>query len=169
MTLRPSRWLELLLAAYLRRSDGLIRLGTDTRELVNLGEFDTRGIDSSVEIARGHRVGGGASYSFTDAVSEETGSDALDFLPRHRATAWIEGRFGRAGGQLRLRRQSEQLDRQNTLPGRTLFDVSAWAPLPADLMASMRIDNATGVDHEERAGVPSPGRVLVLVVQGEWK
>jgi outer membrane receptor protein involved in Fe transport len=169
VSVRPSRWLELRLASYLRRSNGLIRLGTETRELVNLGAFDTRGIDSAVEIARGRRLGGGASYSFTDAVSEETGSDALDFLPRHRATAWIEGRLGRAGAQVRLRRQSEQLDRQNTLPGRTLLDVSAWAALPADLLASVRIDNAGGVDYEERAGVPSPGRVLVLVVQGEWK
>ena len=167
--LRPSRWLELRLASYMRRSNGLIRLGGETRQLVNLGEFDTRGVDTAAVIASGRALGGGASYSFTDAVSQESGSDALDFLPRHRATAWIEGRAGRAGGQLRVRSQSDQLDRQTTLPARTLLDVSAWAALPGDLTASLRLDNATGVNYEERADVPSAGRVLVLVVQGEWK
>jgi hypothetical protein len=170
VALHPVAWLDLRAAGYLRRSNGLIRLGTETRELVNLGQFDTRGVDARAEIPPGPtRFGGGASYSFTDAVSEELGSDALDFLPRHRATAWIEGRFTRVGGQVRMRWQSEQIDRQVTLPSRALVDVSAWAALPGDLLASLRLDNAAGVTYEERLGVPAPGRVLVLVVQGEWK
>jgi outer membrane cobalamin receptor len=167
VALRPG-WLDVRVAAYLRRSSGLIRLGTETRELVNLGRFDTRGIDASAAIS-GRPVGGGASYSFTDAVSAELGSDALDFLPRHRATAWIEGRFARFGGQIRARRQSSQIDRQVTLPARTLLDVGAWAALPGDLLASLRLDNAAGTAYDDRLGVPAPGRVLVLVVQGEWK
>jgi hypothetical protein len=86
-----------------------------------------------------------------------------------RATAWIEGRFRRAGGQLRLRSQSDQFDRQITLPARALFDVSAWAALPARLTAALRIDDAAGARQGDRAGVPWPGRVVVLVVQGEWQ
>jgi hypothetical protein len=167
--LRPSRWLDLRVATYFRRSNGLIRLGTMTRELVNLGRFDTRGIDTTLAVAPGQPLGGGASYSFTDAISEETGTDALDFLPRHRATVWLEGGIGRAGAVVRARSQSGQLDRQITLPSRTLLDLSAWAALPGGLLASLRLDNAAGVAYEERAGVPAPGRVLALVVQGEWQ
>jgi outer membrane receptor protein involved in Fe transport len=170
LALRPG-WLEIRLAGYVRRSNGLIRLGTETRELVNLGALDTRGLDASLAIAPGpgRAIGGGASYSFTDAVSEESGTDALDFLPRHRATAWIEGRLGRAGWFARVRSQSEQIDRQAALPSRTLVDVSAWAALPADLAASVRLENAAGAAHHERLDVPAPGRVLVLAVQGEWR
>jgi outer membrane receptor protein involved in Fe transport len=167
--LDPTPSIELRLASYLRRSNGLIRLGTETRTLVNLGEFDTRGIDTSLAVAPDQVIGGGASYSFTDAVSEEGGSDALDFLPRHRVTAWIEGRLPRAGGQIRLRSQSSQIDRQATLPSRTLLDLSAWAALPGDLTAALRLDNATGEAYDDRLGVPSPGRVLALVIQGEWQ
>ena len=54
--------------------------------LINSGTFDIRGVDGEVAIAPEEMVGGGASYSFIDAVSDELGSDSLDFLPQDRAT-----------------------------------------------------------------------------------
>lgn len=167
--LRPARWVRLRLAPFFRRSNGLIRFDEGRDMLINSGTFDIRGFDSEIAIAPEEPVGGGATFSYIDAVSDELGSDSLDFLPEDRATLWVQLRRARWGGTVRLRYQSRQVDRGATLPAGTLLDLSAWARLPADLTATARLDNAVDREYEERAGVAAPGRVLLLAIQGEWK
>jgi outer membrane receptor protein involved in Fe transport len=168
-TLAPSRWWRLRLAPFFRRSNGLIRFDEGRDMLINSGTFDIRGVDGELAIAPEEMVGGGASYSFIDAVSDELGSESLDFLPQDRAILWAQLRRARYGGTVRLRYQGRQLDRGTTLPAGTLVDLSAWARLPADLTATARLDNAVDRAYEDRAGVAAPGRVLMLAIQGEWK
>lgn len=167
--LRPSRWVKLRVAPFLRRSNGLIQFDAGRDMLINSGTFDIRGFDSEIAVAPDEPVGAGATFSFIDAFSEERGGDSLDFLPRNRASIWLALRRVRYGGTVRLRYQSRQIDRGVTLPAGTLFDLSAWARLPADLTATARLDNAVDRDYEDRAGVAAPGRVLMLAIQGEWK
>ncbi len=167
--LTPSRWVRLRLAPFVRRSNGLIRFDEGRDMLINSGTFDIRGFDSEVAVAPEEPLGGGATFSFIDAVSDELGSDSLDFLPKDRASLWLALRRARWGGTVRLRYQSRQLDRGAVLPAGSLLDASAWARLPADLTATIRLDNAVDREFEDRAGVAAPGRVLMLAIQGEWK
>ena len=167
--LRPSRWVRLRLAPYFRRSNGLIRFDEERDTLINSGTFDIRGLDTEIAVAPEEMIGGGATYSFIDTVSDELGSDSLDFLPQDRASVWVALRRPRYGGTVRLRYQGRQVDRSEVLPAGTLVDFSAWARLPADLTGTARLDNAVDREYEDRAGVAAPGRVLMLAIQGEWK
>jgi hypothetical protein len=165
----PTRWLRTSVGAYLRRSSGLILFDAERAALRNTGQFDIRGVDALAELAPAGPVGGGASWSFTDAISGDLGADALDFLPRHRTTAWVTARRARFGGTARVRHQTRQIDRNAVLAPYTVLDLSAWAALPAGLMGTLRLDNATSTDYEIRSGIPAPGPVVTLVMQGEWK
>ena len=167
--LKPSRWWRIRAAPFFRRSNGLIRFDEGRDMLINSGTFDIRGVDSEIAVAPEEVVGGGATYSFIDAVSDDLGSDSLDFLPQDRASLWVQLRGAGYGGTVRLRYQGRQIDRGSTLPAGTLLDLSAWARLPADLTATARLDNAVDREFEDRAGVAAPGRVLMLAIQGEWK
>ena len=167
--LKPSRWWRIRAAPFFRRSNGLIRFDEGRDMLINSGTFDIRGVDSEIAVAPEEVVGGGATYSFIDAVSDDLGSDSLDFLPQDRATLWAQLRRARYGGTVRLRYQGRQIDRGSTLPAGTLLELSAWARLPADLTATARLDNAVDREFEDRAGVAAPGRVLMLAIHGEWK
>ncbi|HLU68552.1 MAG TPA: TonB-dependent receptor, partial [Kofleriaceae bacterium] len=172
--LAPADTVRATLGSFVRRSNGLIRFDSERSMLLNSGTFDIRGFDAEVEILPRAPVGGGASWSFIDAVSEELGTDSLDFLPRHRGSLWLTARHRRMGGTARLRMQGEQIDRSATLPAlvppdRALVDLSAWAALPADLTGTIRLDNALGADYQIRSGVPAPGPTLSLSIQGEWK
>lgn len=167
--LSPSRWVRMRVAPYVRRSNGLIRFDEGRDMLINSGTFDIRGFDSEIAAAPDEPISAGATFSFIDAVSDELGSDSLDFLPKDRASLWAALRGLRYGGTVRLRYQSRQNDRGVVLPAGTLLDVSAWARLPADLTLTARLDNAVDRAYEDRAGVAAPGRVLLLALQGEWK
>lgn len=167
--LSPSRWVRLRIAPFVRRSNGLIRFDEGRDTLVNSGTFDIRGFDSEVAVAPEEPVGGGATFSYIDAFSEELGGDSLDFLPHDRASLWVAIRRARYGATVRLRYQSRQNDRGAVLAAGTLLDLSAWARLTRDLTATARVDNAVDRDYQDRAGVAAPGRVLLLAIQGEWK
>jgi outer membrane cobalamin receptor len=167
--LSPSRWVRLRIAPFVRRSNGLIRYEATRDVLINSGTFDIRGFDSEVAVAPDEPVGGGATFSYIDAFSEELGGDSLDFLPHDRASVWLALRRARYGGTVRLRYQSRQNDRGQVLAAGTLLDLSVWMRLWADVTATARLDNAVDRDYEDRAGVAAAGRVLMLAIQGEWK
>jgi hypothetical protein len=166
---RPDELVRARVASYLRRSNGLIRFDGDRDMLINSGDFDIRGFDTALDVAPDEVIGGGLSWSFIDAASDELGSDSLDFLPRYRAAAWLTLRRPAYGGTARVRYQSRQIDRGVELEARALFDLSAWARLPGGFLAMLRLDNAAGRAYDDRAGVSAPGRVLMLALQGEWK
>lgn len=168
-TLRPANDLQLRLASYLRRSSGLIMFDTTRSTLVNSGEFDIRGVEAEMHVAADRPLSGGASWAFTDAHSPTSGGDVLDFLPAHRATVWLTGRHRRAGATARLRAQSSQIDRGTELEARALIEASIWARLPQDLLATLRIDNATDYVYDERTGVRAPGFTATAILQGEWR
>lgn len=168
--LTPAPAVTLQLAGYLRRTNGLIRYDSMQGALVNTGELDLRGLDLRLKIAPRSAVSGGASYSFTEAWSPESGLDPLDHMPAHRADAWVTFSPGDLGGTVRAHHVGERIDRNQTLPGYAVLDLSVFAHLPRGLFGSARVDNVLGEQYELRVGgVRAAGRVFSLLLQGEWQ
>src|SRR5690606_27466402 len=102
----------------------------------------------------------------TDLESAELGENALDFLPRHRGSAWVDGRVADVSARLRVRTQSRVIDRGDTLPARGELDASVWSALGAGLSASLRVENLLDHRYDERSGVEAVGRVAFLSIDG---
>lgn len=168
--LTPVRAVTVEVAGYLRRTNGLIRYDAMQGSLVNTGELDLRGVDLRLKVAPRSAFSGGASYSFTEAWSAESGLDPLDFMPAHRADAWLTWAPDRFGGTARVHHVGERIDRNQILPGYEVLDLSVFAHLPRGLFGSARVDNVLGEQYELRVGgVRAPGRVFSLLLQGEWQ
>jgi outer membrane cobalamin receptor len=165
--MRPAKWLTARVGSFIRDTDGMIRFDGDRMELVNVDDLTVRGFDAVVTATPG-RINGGASWSFQDAFSPRFGTDALDFLPQHRASVWLGGAVvAGAGVRARVRYEGSQLDRGATLAAHSTLDLSAYARI-GHLFGTIRLDNATGERYEQRGGVAAPGRVLALSLQGDW-
>jgi iron complex outermembrane recepter protein len=163
----PHPAVRLRATPWLKRTSGVVRFDGDRDMLINTGELDLRGVELELHLLAGAPVGGGASYGYTDVHSPASGGEVLDFLPRHRASAWLDARMGdRATARLRARRQSSVIDRQERLPARGEVDVVLWSRLSAGLGAALRIDNLLDRRYAERLGVAAVGRVVLLSIDG---
>ena len=169
--MRPASWLALRSATYLRRTNGLIRFDGTLNHLINTGDLTIRGVDAQVEVKSKHPVSGGANWSFTDAFAPNIGTQPLDFLPRYRADAWLSWHRGsRLGATTRVRYIGSRIDRNQTLPSYSTVDISGFTKLGPHLMGTIRVDNAGDRRYVLRSGrVLSPGRVIILGVNGTWK
>jgi outer membrane receptor protein involved in Fe transport len=168
--LTPVRAVTFEVAGYLRRTNGLIRYDSMQGSLINTGELDMSGIDLRLKVAPRSAFSGGASYSFTEAWSAESGLDPLDHLAAHRADAWLTWAPDRFGGTARVHHVGERIDRNQILPSYEVVDLSLFAHLPRGLFGSARVDNVLGEQYELRVGgVRAPGRVFSLLLQGEWQ
>ncbi|MCG8423652.1 MAG: TonB-dependent receptor [Proteobacteria bacterium] len=171
--IKVRRWFFFESSAYVRDTEGMIKLGLDrdgVYRLLNLGQLTIRGIDSQVKIAPERALSGGASWSYISPAPLRGGDEPLDFLPRHRAAIWLSAhRDQRAGGTIRLRYTGNQWDQGQKLPTREIFDLSAFAKIGAGLFANLRVDNLTDDRFQLRAGVESPGRVIITSLYGQWE
>lgn len=166
---RPTDWLKTSITVFDRDSNGQIRFDAMARTLINLGDLDTRGVETTASVFDGRPLSGGMLWAFIDAVAERGGTDPLDFLPSNRAEAWLRGRIGKlGGGQVRLRFMGEQIDRAEVIDARTTLDLSAYARF-GEFTATVRVQNLTGVQYPLRAGVMAPGRVAFLQLLGNWE
>ncbi|MBT8491456.1 MAG: TonB-dependent receptor [Deltaproteobacteria bacterium] len=166
---RPTKHIKTSITVFNRNSNGQIRFDAMSRQLINLGDLDTRGLEATATVYEDRDLNGGALWAFVDAVAERGGSDPLDFLPANRAEVWMRGRLGKlGGGQVRLRFLGEQVDRAQIIESRATLDLSAYARL-GELTATVRVQNLTDVEYPLRAGVVSPGRVAFLQLLGTWK
>lgn len=157
--------LRFELAPFYKHSSGLIK--QQGGRFANTGPLDIYGIDAIARYAyREVEVGG--SYAYIRAKSDRA-DEPLDFLPHHKADAWIRGRFPRGVAALvRARYLSTALDGGAEVGNYTLVEASVTAQLGKPYLAVLRVDDALDKRPEVRAGFPSAGRVVSLVLQGSW-
>lgn len=168
-TLKPLEVLELEMASFQRRTNGLIRFDGERAMLINTGTTDIRGVDVRATLRPRDGLELAGHYSFIDADSETAGTDPFDFFPNDRASAQARVDTGRLGATARVGYVGEQIDRRETLPGRTTLDLSAFARFGEGFFASLRLDNALDHRYQLRSGVYGPGRVLWMTLQRDWQ
>jgi hypothetical protein len=169
LTGRPHAGIELVAAPFVRRTTGTVKLGTDS-VLMNLGELDVYGADTSAKVQVIARVIVGGSYQYAKATSDDLGDDPIERFPAHRADGWVEVTpIDRLGVRARVRYFGTAMDRGMEIAGYALFELSATATLGGDWLAVVRCDDLLDEAPETRNGFHSPGRVLSLVVQGTWE
>jgi outer membrane receptor protein involved in Fe transport len=164
---------KLEAAPFYKRTKGTVRASTDPADmgkLANLGKLTIYGIDTSARVRPHPRIEAGISYNFIKAYSDDTGDDPLDRLPHHRGDAWVQGRLDRRFSLLaRVRYFGTSIDRMVDVPGYVLVEASATAQLSREYLAVLKIDDLVDEQPETRAGYHTAGRVIALVLQGQWE
>jgi len=164
---------KLEVAPYYKRTHGTVRASTDPADmgkLVNLGNLTIYGIDADAHVRIHSRVSAGASYNYVKARSDDSGDDPLDRLPHHRADGWVQVTPERHVAVIaRVKYFGESIDKAMTVPGYTLLEASASAQLSREYLAVLRVEDLLDVRPETRAGYHTAGRVITLVLQGQWQ
>jgi hypothetical protein len=159
------------LAPYYKRTRGTVRASADPADmgmLINLGTLSFYGVDTAARGSLPATIELGGSYNYVQARGET--ENPVDRLPRHRADAWISGRPERRLTLLaRTRYFGESIDRMMNVPSYALVDLTATAQLSKSHLAVLRVDDALDVRPELRAGYFAPGRVILLILQGQWQ
>ena len=169
VAIAPADRLRFEAASWVRRQSGMILLDRDTFVLENIGVVDLRGIDAMVTAAPDPRVEAQLAWSLTEA-SDDTSSEPLDFLPRHRAIARLRvDATARVSLGTRLAWISEQIDRNMTVPAHTEWELEAVLRPIDGWLAAARLDDVLDERWQLRSGVPSQGRTLTLTVQATFE
>lgn len=169
---KPIEQLEVNVAGYYKRSDGMI-VGVGGR-MANLNTVDIRGGDGRIKVRPNRFVAVGAAYALTLAreLDPDTGiwaDDPIQRLPVHRGDASIEATpVERVSAIARVRYFGDSVDGVVTVPSYTLFELSASATWRDDWMAALKCDDVLDERPATRDGFFMPGRVFSLVVQGTW-
>lgn len=156
-------------APYLRRTNGTVRASTDPEDmgmLINLGNVDYYGIDTSARVTLPATLEVGAAYNFVRTDQPETEQR----LPHHRVDSWIRGSpHERITLLARGRYFGKAVDRLQTVPAYALVELTATAQLDRDHLAVLRVDDLLDERPETRGGYFSAGRVIMLILQGQWQ
>jgi outer membrane receptor protein involved in Fe transport len=165
-------------APFYKHTTGTVRSSPDPMlmgKLVNLGAVDFWGVDALARVRVHPMVEVGGAYSYIRARQEAQGTmaavdDPLDRLPHHRAEGWVQVTPERRISVLaRVRYLGESIDKTKLVSGYTLVEATATAALTKEYLAVLRIDDLLDVRPETRAGYHTPGRVIALVLQGQWQ
>jgi hypothetical protein len=168
VTARPREGIEIVVAPYDRRTTGTVKVGTDN-VLVNLGELDVYGVDTSAKAQLIPQVAVGGSYEYAKASSDDLGPDPLDRFPAHRADGWVQiAPLPRYSVLARVRYVGPTTDRGMDVGSYLLWEATATAQLGGDWLAVVRCDDLLDEAPETRSGYHQPGRVVSLIVQGTW-
>jgi outer membrane cobalamin receptor len=168
LTGRPRDGIEVIVAPYVRRTTGTVKLGMDSI-LVNLGELDVHGVDTSVKAQVRPQASVGGSYGYAKANSDDLGPDPLERFPTHKADGWVQVRpIARIGLLARGRYVGGAIDRGARTPAYVMWEATATAQLGGDWLAVLRCDDVLDTAPETRDGYHLPGRVFTLAVQGTW-
>ncbi len=158
-------------APYYKRTNGTVRASTDPDDmgmLVNLGSLVFYGIDTQARVALPATLELGGSYNYVTVDGEL--DNPIDRLPHHRADAWISGHPDpRLTLLARARYFGESLDKMRTVPDYALVELTATAQITAEYLAVLRVDDALDERPETRSGYFAPGRVVMMIVQGQWQ
>jgi outer membrane cobalamin receptor len=169
----PAERVKLDAAPFYKRTHGTVRASTDPADmgmLVNLGNLTMYGVDTSVRAQLHPVIATGASYEYIKAHSDDTGDDPLDRLPHHRADAWLQAAPHRRLALIaRVRYYGDAIDKTKPVSSYTLVEASASAELSREYLAVLRVDDLLDVRPETRGGYHAPGRVITLVLQGQWQ
>jgi hypothetical protein len=157
-------------APFYRHTTGIIRMDLTTMMLTNLGDVDFLGVDLVGRVRVHPIVEVGGAYDYINASSSTKGPNPLDRLPHNRAEGWVQVTPDPKISLLaRVRYFGTFTDQGTTLPGYTLVEGTATAPLTRQYLAVLRIDDALDARPETRNGYHALGRVISLVVQGTWE
>jgi outer membrane cobalamin receptor len=164
---------KLEAAPFYKRTTGTVRASVDAADmgmLINLGKLDIYGIDTQARVQVMRRVAVGASYNFIKAHSDDSGDDPLDRLPHNRADALVEVQpVPYMQLVARVKYYGNAVDKGMPVESYTLVEGSLSSRIYDDYTAVLRVDDALDVRPETRAGYHSAGRVVSLVLQGEWQ
>ncbi|HEU0029547.1 MAG TPA: TonB-dependent receptor [Kofleriaceae bacterium] len=179
---QPAPRVRIELAPFARKTTGSSRVSLDTGKLANLDDVFLYGIDAQARVRVHRTVELGGAYDFIRACqldsargcdvseAEMGGADPLDRLPHHRYDAWLQVTpTARIAALARVKYFGESIDRAKTVPGYALVEANVSAQLGREYLAVLRVDDATDVRPEIRAGFHAPGRVISVVLQGTWQ
>lgn len=152
------------LAPFYKHSSGLIKqMGG---KFANTGPLNIYGVDVIARYAL-EPVELGGSYSYIRARSDRA-DEPLDFLPHHKFDAWVRGTYRDVSALARAKYISTALDGGMEIGNYTLVEANLTAELGKAYLAVFRVDDLLDKRPELRAGFPSTGRVVSLVLQGSW-
>lgn len=162
---------ELVVAPYVRRTTGTVKLGMDNL-LVNLGELTVEGVDVSAKVELVDEVAFGGAYDFATARAPDQpppqDEEPLDRFPHHKAEAWVRASpLAAVSVLLRWRYFGAAVDRSEEVDPYQQWEVTVTGQHDGWLGA-LRIDDLRDVAPETRAGYRQPGRVFTLTLQRTW-
>jgi outer membrane receptor protein involved in Fe transport len=162
--------LRIELAPFYRHTSGIIRADPMTMKLSNLGIVNFYGVDVLARVRVHPMAEVGGAYDYIYAKSETTGPNPLDRLPEHRGETWVQVTPDpRLTVLARVRFFGETVDQGTKLPSYTLLEGTVTAPVSKQYLAVLRVDDALDARPLTRNGYHMLGRVVSLVLQGQWE
>lgn len=165
--------IKLEAAPFYKRTRGTVRSSIDPADmgmLINLGKLSIYGVDTQARVQVVSSLAVGASYNYVKARSDDTGDDPLDRLPHHRADGWLQVTpLAKLALIARVKYFGKALDKTMTVPAYALVEATASAQLTREYLAVLKVDDALDVRPETRSGYHAPGRVISIVLQGQWQ
>jgi outer membrane receptor protein involved in Fe transport len=165
--------LHIEVAPFYKRTTGTVRASTDPADngmLVNLGRLTFAGVDAQARVTLPATLEVGGSYGYIHTRDDLGNTDPLDRLPHHHADAWVQGRpHSRLTLIARTRYLGASVDKGQPVGAYTLVEATATAQLAHDYLAGLRVDDLFDKRPETRSGYFAPGRVVMLIVQGQWQ
>jgi outer membrane receptor protein involved in Fe transport len=157
------------LAPFYRHTSGIIRNNIMTMMLTNLGITNFYGADVLARVRVHPLAEVGGAYDYIYAKSETTGPNPLDRLPQHRGEVWAQVMPDpRLTVLARVRYFGTTTDQGTQLPAYTLVEGTVTAPVSKQYLIVGRIDDALDARPLTRNGYHMIGRVISLVLQGQW-
>lgn len=155
------------LAPFYKVLTGVIKRQPGSGKFANSGPLDIYGVDAIARYAI-RRAELGGSYSYIRAKGERS-DEPLDFLPHHKFDAWVRLLFSRdVSALVRAKYISTAFDNNAKVGNYVLVEANMTAQLGKRYLGVLRVDDALDRRPELRAGYPSTGRVVSLVLQGSW-
>jgi outer membrane receptor protein involved in Fe transport len=165
-------------APFYKQTTGTVRASAnpmDMGKLINLGTLDFWGADLIARVRVQAMVEVGGAFDYVKVRQEASGAvkavdDPLDRLPHSRGEAWVqvtpEPRFSLLARVLAF---GSSIDQTKTVPGYTIVQATATAQLSREYLAVLRCDDLLDARPETRSGYHSAGRVISVVLQGQWQ
>ena len=164
--------LRIEVAPFYKHQTGTVRSSPDPADagkLVNLGVLQLYGIDVLGRVTVVKRVEVGGAWNYIRATSDVDPTDPIDRLPHNRVEGWVQvtpdPHISLIG---RVRYFGPSIDQNVSLPGNTIVELTATAPVDKTWLAVLKCTDALNKAPEIRAGYHAIGRVVSLVIQGTW-
>jgi vitamin B12 transporter len=162
--------LHLEAAPFYRYQTGTIASNTnDKGRFDSIGDANIYGVDL-ISRVRVHRMAElGAAYSYIRAKTD-TSADAINRLPRNKLEGWVQATPDpRVALLARVKYFGDSIDMGSAVvKGYTLVEASASAQITKQYLTVLRVDDLLDARPQDRAGFSGPGRVISLVLQGNW-
>jgi outer membrane receptor protein involved in Fe transport len=156
-------------APYLKLTDGTVRASLDPEDmgmLINLGKVKYYGVDTAARVYLPATIVLGGAYNFVKTDQPETEQR----LPHHRVDSWIQGSpHEKLTLIARARFFGKAIDRMQSVPAYALVEFTATAQIDKQHLAVLRVEDALDERPETRAGYFTAGRVITLILQGQWQ